>query len=403
MKRNNNIIINRDAHDYIADGALTNSKRPASLIEGVYPTHIDRGYGSTLFDVDGNRFTDFICGLGTNLFGYANPHISQAVARVMMSGGPVFSLGSREEVEFARRIKEMFPHLDKVRFLKTGSEGCAAAVRIARAFTGRRLVLTEGYHGWHDEFVSVEKPATGIPAHGNIMKLEPEYIRNTFSTAAAVIVEPVITDWSDDRRKWLEALREWCDQTGALLIFDETITAYRFHGHSVTRFFNIIPDLWIGGKAVGGGLPLSVIGGRKDVMEADYFVSSTWAGDRMALAAGCQAIDLLHGDFSTDTLWHLGDEFIEKFNAICTQVQIVGYPTRGVFEYIGPQFKHLFMQEMCKAGVLIGPSWFYNKFLHDEMQNVLSITKSVVKKILSGKVTMQGRSPVSPFAEKQRR
>ena len=197
-------------------------------------------------------------------------------------------------------------------------------------------------------------------------------------------------------------MREWCDQTGTLLIFDETITAYRFHGHSVTRFFNIIPDLWIGGKAVGGGLPLSVIGGRKDVMEADYFVSSTWAGDRMALAAGCEAIDLLHGDFSTDTLWHFGDEFIEKFNAISTQVQIVGYPTRGVFEYIGPQFKHLFMQEMCRAGVLIGPSWFYNKFLHDEMQNVLSIARAVVKKILSGRVALEGRGPVSPFAEKQR-
>ena len=129
MKMHNNIALNREAHEHIAGGALTNSKRPASLIRGVYPTHIERGYGSTLVDVDGNRFTDFICGLGTNLFGYANPAITAAVTRVMMGGGSVFSLGSREEVVYSRRIKETFPFLDRVRFLKSGSEGCSAAVR----------------------------------------------------------------------------------------------------------------------------------------------------------------------------------------------------------------------------------------------------------------------------------
>jgi glutamate-1-semialdehyde aminotransferase len=401
LKLYNNIELNREAHEHIADGALTNSKRPASLVKGVYPTHIERGYGSTLFDVDGNRFTDFICGLGTNLFGYANPAISSAVTRAMMSGGSVFSLGSREEVVFARRIKEVFPFLDLVRFLKTGSEGCSAAVRIARAFTGREWILSDGYHGWHDAFTSITPPAYGVPIN--------QYVTNDFRDEdhlgdfAAVIIEPVTIDMSEDRRALLQQLREDCTATGTLLIFDETITAYRFPEYSVARHFNILPDLWIGGKALGGGLPLSVVGGRRDVMDADYFVSSTWAGDRLALAAGNVAIDLLHGDFAPETLWVYGEEFLSRFNAISPDVQIEGYPTRGVFKYSSEKYKTLFMQEMCRAGVLIGPSWFYNKFLHDEIQNVISIAAAVVKKINHGKVTAEGPAPVSPVAEKVRR
>jgi glutamate-1-semialdehyde aminotransferase len=363
---------------------------------------MERGYGATLFDVDGKRYTDFICGLGTNLFGYANPAITSAVTRAMMGGGSVFSLGSREEVVFARRIKEVFPFLDRVRFLKTGSEGCCAAVRIARAFTGREWIASEGYHGWSDEFVSLTPPANGVPlSNGYSVGPIGSYGTN-LNKFAAVIIEPVITDMSEDRRAFLQQLREDCTATGTLLIFDETITAYRFPEYSVARHFNILPDLWIGGKALGGGLPLSVVGGRKDVMESDYFVSSTWAGDRLALAAGCAAIDLLHGDFAPETLWVYGEEFLSRFNAISPHVQIEGYPTRGIFKYSSPVYKTLFMQEMVKAGILIGPSWFYNKFLHDEIQNVISIATAVVKKINGGKVRIEGEPPASPFAEKVR-
>jgi glutamate-1-semialdehyde aminotransferase len=404
MKLYNNIQLNREAHEHIAHGALTNSKRPAALVKGVYPTHMERGYGATLFDVDGKRYTDFICGLGTNLFGYANPAITTAVTRVMMSGGSVFSLGSREEVVFARRIKEVFPFLDLVRFLKTGSEGCSAAVRIARAFTGRKKILSAHYHGWSDQFVSLTPPAIGVNEDPNIDRLTTHYLYDEakIKDYAAIIIEPVVTEADDLQRAALHQIREACTKSGTLLIFDETITAYRFPEYSVARHFNILPDLWIGGKAIGGGLPLSVVGGRKDVMETDYFVSSTWAGDRLALAAGCAAIDLLHGDFSPETLWVYGEEFLSRFNAISPNVQIEGYPTRGVFKYSSPVYKTLFMQEMCKAGILIGPSWFYNKFLHDEIQNVISIATAVVKKINGGTARIEGEPPASPFAEKVR-
>jgi glutamate-1-semialdehyde aminotransferase len=395
-----NIALRKRADDAIAHGALTNSKRPSTFVRGVYPTHIKRGYHSTVVDMDGNRYLDLISGLGTNLFGYGNPAIARAVNHVMQFGGSVFSLGSQDEVQYAEKVKGIFPFIERMRFLKTGSEGCAAALRIARAYTGRNLVISEGYHGWHDEFTSLAEPAHGVPAHDFIYSDKsswPSY------DVAAVIIEPVITDMGPERVKWLQALRRQCDETRTVLIFDETITAFRFPNYCVARYFNILPDLWIGGKAVGGGLPISIVGGKKEIMESDYFVSSTWGGDRTAIAAGSTAINLLHNDFKPDDLWIYGTEFKEKFNSITDQVQMVGYPTRGVFEYKDPMFKAVFMQEMCRSSILIGPSWFMTKFIYEEMDNIISIAKAVVKNINNGMCRLQGEPPQSPFAERVRR
>jgi glutamate-1-semialdehyde aminotransferase len=402
LKRYENIHWNKRALESIAHGALTNSKRTASFVEGVYPSHIKSAFKCYVKDVDGNHYIDYICGLGTNLFGYANPDICRTVNQVLQTGSSVFSLGSTEEVELAEKIKEVFPFIDRMRFLKSGSEGCSAAVRMARAFTGRDFVVSEGYHGWHDGFVSLTPPARGIPpscGYGltSIKDFAPA------DDVAAVIIEPIITDMSDARIKWLTDLRELCTKKGIVLIFDETITAYRFPEYCVANYLNIYPDIWIGGKAIAGGLALSIVGGRKDVLESDYFVSSTWAGDRVGCAAGLEAVRLSHNDFRPEDLWVLGQEFTDKFNRVDEEVQLEGYPTRGVFKYKSDTFKALYMQELCKAGVLIGPSWFYNKYLHMEMDNVLSISKAAIKKIKEGSVKLEGNHPRSPFAEKVRK
>jgi glutamate-1-semialdehyde aminotransferase len=396
--------LNIRAERSIAHGALTNSKRPSAFVRGVYPTHIRRGHGSVLFDVDGNRYIDTVCGLGTNLFGYGNPQIGEAVARAMQSGGSVFSLGSDLEVEVAETLKGTFPFLERLRFLKTGSEGCAAAVRIARAFTGRDYIISEGYHGWHDEFTSLTPPANGVLEASYILN-DMDYLYDAggeFGVVAAVIIEPVITDISKERREKLQEIREFCDEHGILLIFDETISAYRFPNYCVARHWNILPDLWIGGKAIAGGLPLSVVGGRADVMESDYFVSSTWAGDRLALAAAQVADGLVHGPYNPADLWLYGQEFQEKFNAVSPCVQAAGYPTRGVWKFATDMHKVLWMQEMCKAGILVGPSWFYTKYIHTELDNLLSIHKGVIKNIEEGKYRGEGDPPQSPFAERVR-
>ena len=397
----NSINLRKRADVAIAHGSLTNSKRPDCFVKGVYPTHFTKGFNSTLVDVDNIQYLDFICGLGTNLFGYGNPQIARAVSGAMHNGGSVFSFSSDLEVELAEKMKETFPFLDRVRFLKTGSEGCAAAVRIARAYTGRQEVMAEGYHGWHDQFICSTKPATGVVDHHMIWPLKDMY-EEIICRGAAVIVEPVITDMGPERVKFLQELRDDCTKYGTLLIFDETITAYRFPEYSVAKHLNILPDLWVGGKAIGGGLPLSVVGGKKQIMECDYFVSSTWAGDRLAIAAGLEANKLVHEEYKPNDLWIYGTEFLERFNAISKSVQIEGYPSRGIFKYSDRRFQAMFMQEMCHAGILIGPSWFYNKHLHREIKNILSIVKGVVQKIERGMVRIEGSIPESPFAQKVR-
>lgn len=398
----------RRAKDCIAQGALTNSKRVECLVKGVYPSHLTRGKGCYLWDTEGKRYIDFITGLGTNILGYANDTVNSAAAG-QMAKGATLSLGSVLELETAEMIKSLFPFIDAVKFLKTGSEACSAAIRIARAKTGRDIVLSEGYHGWHDEFISLTPPALGVPAPRgisgcddikSIYKLgDGELIKH----AAAVIIEPVITDHAPERTIWLQRLRDDCTRHGTMLIFDEIITGFRFPRFSVANFFGITPDIICLGKAIANGFPLSVVGGKYEVMNCgEYFVSSSFAGETISLAAAKSTMEQLQKRYDLKHLWEKGLEFQQKFNALWPgKLTIDGYPTRGVFK--GDTLtKALFWQEACKAGILFGPSWFYNFPLIDESFSVLGTCEDIITRIKNGSVTLEGELPASPFAQKVR-
>jgi glutamate-1-semialdehyde aminotransferase len=356
------------------------------------------GHECYLMDVDGNKFIDYICALGTNLVGYSNLAINQAVIHSLKKGA-VFSIGSDIEVEFADKFKQKHPFVDLIRIMKSGSEGCSAAIRIARAATGRKIVLSEGYHGWHDEFTSLTPPANGVVSSKKIYDLTN--FKSLIEEAAAVIIEPVNLDYSHARREYVAQLRELCTKYGTALIFDETITAYRFEKGTVAKTWNINPDIIVMGKAVGGGLSISVVGGKKEFMEADYFVSSTWAGEIPSIAAAHKMLDLIQQDFNPEDLWNMGSIFMERFNRISPFLQIKGYPTRGVFEG-NDLFKALFFQEMCQSGVLFGPSWFYNKHLHKEIDNVIDLCQATIRKIQTNEVSLRGKAPQSPFSNQAR-
>lgn len=397
----------RRANQSIASGALTNSKRPQSFVKGVYPTHLLRGQGCSVWDTRNNQYIDFICGLGTNLLGYSNIEVTQAICAQALRGS-VLSLGTVLEVETAEKVKEIFPFVDRVRFLKTGSDACNASLKIARSFTGKSLVLSEGYHGWGDDFVSLTPPALGVPSRASIAKLPTDLalIEDMWpdQSVAAIIVEPVMTDMGDERIQFLRDLRDYCSQNGIVLIFDEIITGFRFPLLSVTNYFGIEPDLICLGKAIGNGMPLSVVGGKLAVMEgADYFVSSTFAGETLALAAANKTMDLLRSNkYSVNLLWEKGDQFKSEFNRLWPDtLWIEGYATRGVFR--GDDIvKALFFQEACKAGLLFGASWFFN-FSHIQvMDSVLHTCKDIINRIRVGGVTLEGEMPASPFAQKVR-
>lgn len=395
-----NVAFQRRARKCIAQSALTNSKREECFVRNVYPTHIQKAYKCYLIDSDNRKYIDYICALGTNYFGYGNYHITNAASQALKNGA-VYSFASEDEVLFAEEFKGKFPFVEKIKILKEGSAGCAAAIKIARAYTEREYVLSEGYHGWHDAFVQLTPPANGVVLDGKVQNYSDEIDECFLKACAAVIVEPVMLDASEERRRWLQDLRAKCTKHGALLIFDETITAIRFDQYSVAKAWNILPDLWVGGKALGGGLPISVVGGKKEVMDCDYFVSSTWAGDRVAISAARKALELATNAYNPTSLWANGQEFLDRFNGLSDWIQIKGYPTRGRFK--STPFLAVFYQEMAKAGVLFGPSWFYNLDLHFEMDNVIGIAKSVIQKILDGKAVLENPAPISPFAEAFRR
>lgn len=382
----------------IAQGALTNSKRPESFVFGQYPTHLTKGEGCHVYDTRNNKYVDYICGLGTNLIGYGNDKIANVIYEYYKSGSSL-SLSSTLEIEYAEFLKNYFP-LDKIKILKTGSEACSASLKIARGYNKKSLVLSEGYHGWHEEFNSLIPPAIGCPNSFNIQKFETiEQLES--GHVSAFILEPINLELNDERINFLHKVREICTKNKIVLIFDETITGCRFPKLSVSRYLGINPDLIILGKAIGGGLPLSIVGGSKEIMDgSEYFVSSTFAGDRIALSASLTLLKELTS-MSVINFWDRGFRFIEKFNSLSKLVQIKGYNTRGIFEG-HDVVKAMFYQEAIRSKILFGPSWFYN-FLHaDYDEIVLNTCKDIFVKIQNRQVTLNGQLPKSPFTNKLR-
>lgn len=390
----------RRAHLAIAQGALTNSKRVECLVKGISPTHVKKAQGCFIWDHQDRRFMDFICGLGTNLLGYADPNIRKAVVD-QMDQGWLASLPFTKEVEAAELVKNWFPFVDKVRFLKEGTTACQSAIRIARAHTGRTRVLSHGYHGHSDPFISLTPPAFGVPKDLNI---EPFHnSRQIDEGIACVIVEPIVTDWSKERINYLAEIQAQCKRYGVVLIFDEIITGFRWPKFSFSNWSGIHPDIILLGKACAGGMPLSIVGLKSGIgVKDEWFVSGTFHGDVLALAALTATFNTLVNKQKIDELWEDGADFLQQFNAICPdRLKITGYPTRGVFEG-DLEVKALFWQEAIKAGILFGPSFFLSFPHREHLKSVLQFSQEILPKILAKKIDLEGELPASPFSSRAR-
>lgn len=282
------------AADVIPGGSSTGSKRPEALYgaranDGGLPTHFERAEGCLLWAPDGRRFVDCTMALGAVGIGYADAAVTHAV-QAAAAAGNVTALPHRLEVELAERLVEMIPSAEQVRFLRTGAEATAAAVRIARAATGRPHVIACGYFGWLDWC----SDAKGVPSStatditwvpfGDGPALEAAVATHAHRLAA-VILEPLVHELAP--LAWLRAARGACDRSGAVLIFDEIKTAFRVRTGGVQELLDVLPDLTTLGKAMANGYPLSAVVGRAGVMHhvVDTWVSSTAAAESTGLAA----------------------------------------------------------------------------------------------------------------------
>lgn len=288
------------AADAIPGGSSTGSKRPEALFGACagghdVPTHYERAAGCMVVTTSGQALVDCTMALGAVAIGYADPAVTRAVHEAA-AAGPVSGLPHRLEVEVAERLIDCIPCAEQVRFLRTGAEATAAAVRIARAATARTHVIACGYFGWLDW----NSGAAGVPSdvtrhvtwipYDDVEALE-RAVRERASELAAIVIEPLIHEVASVA--WLAATRAACDRTGAVLILDEIKTAFRVRTGGVQELTGIIPDLATIGKALANGYPLAAVVGRAAVMEAATrtWISSTAAAEATGLAAAQAVIE----------------------------------------------------------------------------------------------------------------
>jgi glutamate-1-semialdehyde aminotransferase len=274
------------------------SKGPTQFVQGISPVYLDRGDGSHVWDVDGNEYIDYISGLGPIILGYNHPVTNQAI-QDQLRKATTLSLMHPLEVEVGELLCEVVPCAEMVRYGKNGSDATSAAIRIARAFTGRDHLAQYGYHGWQDWCVVSTSRNRGIPGvlrdfihpfqYNDLVSLEGIFAKYK-DQIAAIIMEPVLVDPPKD--DFLAEVKRLAHKNGALLIFDEVITGFRWALGGAQDYFKVTPDLACFGKSMTNGMPLAAVVGREEVMRSceDVFFSLTYGGECLSLAAALATI-----------------------------------------------------------------------------------------------------------------
>jgi glutamate-1-semialdehyde 2,1-aminomutase len=320
-----------------------------------------RGEGTTLWTTDGRQLIDFVLGSGPMLIGHAHPRVVAAIAEQAARGTTFYAMNDVAP-RLAERIVEMVPCAEAVKFVSDGAEATFYALRLARAFTGRDLVLKfEGaYHGHHDYGLHGLKPArganypvaqpdsAGIPAEVSTTVLIAPYndidtttqlVEPVADRLAAIIIEPVQRSLMP-KPGFLAGVRNLCDRVGALLVFDEVVTGFRLALGGAQEAFGIKPDLCALGKAIGGGLPMAAVAGRHDIMELtvpdrpvdgrSVYLSGTLNGNPIAAAAGIATLDVLAEEDGPGRIAEAGAALARGFrdcaSKLSVPLQMIGPP-----------------------------------------------------------------------------
>ncbi|WP_303923826.1 glutamate-1-semialdehyde 2,1-aminomutase [Draconibacterium sediminis] len=283
------------------------------------PVFIDCAKGSTVVDIDGNQYTDFVSSWGPLIFGHAHPEIVSAINEAAQKGTS-YGAPTLYETEMAELIVEMVPSIEKVRMVNSGTEATMSAIRLARGYTGREKIVkfVGNYHGHGDSFlikagsgaITLGLPdSPGVTAGNAKDTLLANYndlasVEQLFSeegeNIAAIIVEPVAGNMGVvlPEKGFLGGLREIATKNGALLIFDEVITGFRLAKGGAQEYFNVMPDITTLGKIIGGGLPVGAYGGKKEIMDqlapnGPIYQAGTLSGNPLAMAAGSTMLKLI--------------------------------------------------------------------------------------------------------------
>ncbi len=306
-----------EAKKYIPGGV--NSPVRAFKSVNMDPLFISRAEGSNIYDADGNKYIDYVASWGPLILGHAHPHVVEVVSEAAKNGTS-YGASTEMEIELARLIIDIYPSIDKIRMVNSGTEATMSAVRLARGFTGRdRVIKFDGcYHGHSDSFLIKAGSGAltlGIPGNPGITKgtasdtliaqfnhIESvqEIVAANPEQVAAIIIEPIAgnTGVIPPVNGFLEGLRMISNKAGIVLIFDEVITGFRVALGGAQELYSIKPDLTCLGKIIGGGLPVGAYGGRTDIMDTiapdgPVYQAGTLAGNPLAMAAGLATVKTL--------------------------------------------------------------------------------------------------------------
>jgi glutamate-1-semialdehyde 2,1-aminomutase len=390
--------------DRVSGITSTGSKRPGALFgteSESAPLRMTRSSGCAVWDSEGREYVDYIMGLGSVALGYGHPEVTRAVTEAAQLGvvGP---LPPVLEEGLAADLCRLIPWLERIRFLKTGAEAMAAAVRLARVVTGRDAVLGCGYHGWLDWCQTREgrgTPAAVRALYGELPFNDAgrtrELIRAVGGRLAAVVFEPVILEPPDP--EWLAVLRDETLKTGALLVADEIKTVCRLAIGGACERYGIRPDLVVIGKAIANGFPLAAVGGRADVMDAvnRTWISSTLATEFVSLAASRATLAKMAQAQVPAHLARVGTRLLAGLQALATAHPQLGIRAAGLPEMCFLEHRDEAVSghvaTACAARGLLFKRSAYNfvSLAHDE------VTVERTLGILDDALTAVGRTPLS--------
>ena len=370
---------------------------------GASPMFIKKGKGCHIYDVDNNKYIDYLLALMPIILGYGDAEVNNAVKK-QMQDGIIFSMPHPIELELAENLINIIPYAEMVRFGKNGSDALSAAIRLARAHTKRDKILVSGYHGWHDWYIGSTSRNLGVPK--TIAELTKKFIFNDIDSLkkvlkdnnynfAAIVVEP--DGFIPPAPGYLQEIRSLCDKHGIILIFDEIVCGFRTNIGGAAKEYGVNADLGCFGKALANGYPLSAVVGRKDIMEQmkNVFVSGTFSGETLSIAAALATIKKLQNLDVTNKLKHHGKKLFIESNKIISNkgfsdiVKFEGnyWWPRLVFKKMPIEdniFLTLFRQQLISNGLFMGSS--YNLCLS---HNKESVFKSTIKSFADTLTDMQ--------------
>jgi len=350
------------------------SRAPLSYARGSYPAYVESGLGCMLTDVDGNQYVDTTMGLCPVILGYAHPSTLNAMERHARHG-PLFTLPHRLEVELAEKLAAIVPCAEMVRFGKNGADATTAAIRVSRQVTGRDHVALCGYHGWQDWYIATTDQNGGVPAAVAALSHRFTYndigsLEDLFSLypdqIACVIMEPMGLVWPNPG--FLEAVADLTRRNGAILVFDEIVTGFRWALEGAQGYFGVTPDLATFAKCMSNGFPISALVGRADIMShfaiGHAFWSTTYGNESLSMAVALETLTYLQENPVIPFLWEQGRKLFDGFNSIAAENGVGDY-----FESMGaaprhiqvfrnlnkdpdPAVKTLFQQECVRRGVI---------------------------------------------------